>query len=374
MRIMRYVFLLTMLVTALTGSEACAQGQPPVLVVTDNVQQMEFTDQVTLVGRTEAAIQSRIVSEVSGRIKAVNALEGVPARSGTALVTVDAERIKYELNSKRAQTEQTRLQAELAATQKERAEELYRQNLISSTGLDSAITWAGILKAQYEQLEAEQNLLELDMRKAVITAPFNGFTGRRLVDVGEWVNPGMPVFEMVDLSRVKVTVDLPERYFGHLSLGSPVYITQSANQSEPLYAHVTGIAPSASEETHTFQIMVDVPNVDGRLGGGMLVRATLSLNTTFTGLAVSKDAVVRQGNQMLVYTIVDGKAVPITVSTTSTDGQMVAVVSDQLSAGMPVIVRGNERIFPGSPVNTAGEPPVQSETAGQPQQQISASR
>jgi multidrug efflux pump subunit AcrA (membrane-fusion protein) len=56
----------------------------------------------------------------------------------------------------------------------------------------------------------------------------------------------------------------------------------------------------------------------------------------------------------LVYTIVEGKAAPITVVTSSSNGMMVAVSGEGLADGMPVVVRGNERIFPGSPVQTPG--------------------
>ncbi len=89
----------------------------------------------------------------------------------------------------------------------------------------------------------------------------------------------------------------------------------------------------------------------------MLVRATLSLNETFISLAVSKDAVIRQASGELIYTIADGKAAPISIRTGSTNGSMVAISGEGLKEGMIVVVRGNERIFPGAPVRTAGDNP-----------------
>ena len=68
-----------------------------------------------------------------------------------------------------------------------------------------------------------------------------------------------------------------------------------------------------------------------------------------------KDAIVRQGQQTLVYTVREGKAAPIPVQTSSSDGPMVAIKAEGLSEGMQVVIRGNERIFPGSPVMVAGE-------------------
>ncbi len=349
--------------SALTGTAVIAQGPPPVLVVVDTVTEMQFHDQVTLVGRTEAKVASRVVSEVSGRVREVNTAEGVRVTAGSPLVTVDSDRIRFSLESKRAQAEQAKLHADLAATQKVRAQELFDRNLISESGYDSAATWASITIEQYNELEAERKLLELDLRKSVISAPFSGYTGRRLVDIGEWVNPGMPIFEMVDISSARVRVDLPERYFGRVAIGSPVIITRSVNSSELWMGKVNGIDPNASEETHTFPVIIDIPNSHAKLGGGMLVRATLELDEMFMSLAVSKDAIVRQGNQTMVYTIVDGKASPIPVVTTSTSGKTVAVSSEMLTSGMPVVVRGNERIFPGSPVQVMGANTAAEDTA-----------
>jgi hypothetical protein len=67
-----------------------------------------------------------------------------------------------------------------------------------------------------------------------------------------------------------------------------------------------------------------------------------------------------------VYTIVEGKAAPIYVMTSSSNGTMVAVQGQGLADGMPVVVRGNERIFPGSPVQTPDAAPQEkAPTAGQ---------
>ena len=176
----------------------------------------------------------------------------------------------------------------------------------SKIDTDSSLALAA--HERYRQLLAEQDRIAFDLQECVIKAPFTGYTGRQLVDVGEWVNPGTPVFELADPSLVKVTVDLPERYFGQLVVGSKIGITLSSDASLTLTGYVTGISPNAVESTHTFPVFVTVQNKRGYLGGGMLVKATLSLNKKFTSLAVPKDAIVRQGLQTTVYTISDGKA------------------------------------------------------------------
>ena len=88
---------------------------------------------------------------------------------------------------------------------------------------------------------------------------------------------------------------------------------------------------------------------------------------------MNKDAIVRQGVQTMVYTIADGKAVPVTVTVGSTSGNMIAVVGEGLSEGMPVVIRGNERIFPGSPVRKANDAGQQSPNADDTSPAVDAS-
>jgi RND family efflux transporter MFP subunit len=278
-------------------------------------------------------------------------------------MTIDCLQMEYAVKAKAAEAEQARLKAMLASDALERAEDLFSRHLIPETTADSARTWATITEQSYLQIEADHQRLAVDFDHCTIRAPFAGYTGRKLIDVGEWVAPGTPVFELVDISHIRVRVDLPERLFGQLSIGSPVTVQSGDRGNATLTGKVIGISPNASEETHTFPVIVDVPNPDIRLAGGMLIRATLSLDNKFTGLAVSKDAIVRQGAQTMVYTIADGKAVPVPVVTTSTKGNLVAVQSDMLREGTIVVTRGNERIYPGAPVTVAGAPPAPEQAA-----------
>ncbi|MCP4684422.1 MAG: efflux RND transporter periplasmic adaptor subunit, partial [bacterium] len=297
---------------ALAG-QLSAQG--PTVVQTDGVTRMDFHDQITLIGRTEAIVSSSIVSEVGGKVQSMDAAEGVWVRKNQPLVSIDPERTRLALAGVEAQCQQAKAQADLAAKDLTRSEDLFGRSLISESRIDSVRVAAVIAEQAYNRLKAERDRLALDLENCTLRAPFSGYTVRHLVDVGEGVGIGTPVIEMVDLSRVKVTVDLPERHFGHVSTGTRVLITVSGDTEDPVVGTVSGIAPSASRTAHTFPVIVTVDNQQGRLGGGMLVKATLSLSDSFSSLAVSKDALVRQGSQTMVYTIVEGKASPIAVST-----------------------------------------------------------
>ncbi len=365
MRFLALALTATLFTATLLAPVLLAQDEMPAAVVaTATIREVEFHEELTLVGRTEARRESRIVAEVAGRVKSLPAGEGRAVTRGAPLVTIDCRRVALALDAKKAEAAQAEADAELAEKELARARELVETSVFPERSLDSAAADEKRTAARYQELEAERRRLELDLESCTIRAPFAGSTVRKLVDVGEWVEAGTPVYEMVDLAVVKVTADLPERRYGQVAVGSRVAITRSASMAplrdgaevEPLAGKVTGIAPRASETTHTFPVIIEVENSDGRLGSGMLVRASLELEGRFVSLGVSKDAIVRQGDRTLVYTVVDGVASEVTVKTRGSLGTLVAIEGDGLEAGQEVIVRGNERISDGSPVRTEDGP------------------
>ncbi len=352
-----------LLIAILTAPILLAQDEmPPALVTTALIQEVEFHEELTLVGRTEARRESRIVAEVAGRVKSLPAMEGREVKRGAPLVVIDCRRIVLALDAKKAEAAQAAADAELARKELARARELVETSVFPERNLDSAEADEKRTAERHRQLEAQRQGLELDLEDCTIRAPYGGFTVRKLVDVGEWVEAGTPVWEMVDLAVVKVTADLPERRYGQVKVGSLVAITRAAairggGGSIPLTGKVTGIAPRASETTHTFPVIIEVDNADGGLGSGMLVRAALALDGTFTGLGVSKDAIVRRDDRTVVYTVAGGVATEVRVSTGASLGSLVAIEGDGLAAGREVIVRGNERLSDGSPVELSNGNP-----------------
>lgn len=347
--------LALVLAPVLGAGSAGAQLGGPSLVATAPVHETTFHRQLNLIGRSQARAESRIVAQVQGVVEAIDAPEGRPVRRGDTLVRIYTDRIRLSHEAKVAEAAQAAAEADRAQRELARVEDLYRQAVVPEHNLDVAKAEATRSRERHRQLEAERDQLALDLRNCSIRTPFSGVAVQHLVDVGEWVSPGTPVVEVVDLSVAEVTVDLPERHFGEVEIGSTVTITLADQDSAPLEGAVAGIAPRAAEATHTFPVLVSVPNPDGRLASGMLVRARLELTGTFESLAVSKDAIVRDGERTMIYVVRDGAATPVPVEIASRSGVEVAVSGPGLAVGDPVVIRGNERIFPGAPVRVADD-------------------
>jgi RND family efflux transporter MFP subunit len=140
-----------------------------------------------------------------------------------------------------------------------------------------------------------------------------------------------------------------------LSAGAVAPAAVDAIPGLTLDAKIFAVVPQADHEARTFPVLVRAANPGGQVASGMLARVRLTLSAGDEVLIVPKDAIVRQGLQTMVYTIEDGKAVMMPVVTSSTNEDMIAIEGDRLKEGMAVVVRGNERIFPGSPVRVQGE-------------------
>ena len=132
------------MVTISAAAPVLSQEMPPTLVETDIVREMEFHDQITLVGRTRAWAESRIVAAVSGQVVRVDAPEGHWLKRGEVLVTIDSDRIQYALEAKRAEAAQAEAQADLAEKDLARAKDLLQQSLISDNEMDTAVAEAEV--------------------------------------------------------------------------------------------------------------------------------------------------------------------------------------------------------------------------------------
>ena len=173
---------------------------------------------------------------------------------------------------------------------------------------------------------------------------------RKLTDLGQWINAGGDVMEMVELGQLEVRVEVPERYYGELNGGVEAVVDFEALSGLQVTGRVIAIIPRADPQARTFPIKLRVPNPDGRIGVGMLAAVDLPIGANRTGLIVPKDAVVRQGPMVIVYRIGEGEAVePLPVQTGQGLGAWI-VVDGPLAPGDRLVTRGNERLQPGQTV------------------------
>lgn len=357
-RLFTALFVWALAAPAWPAAAQDAAAPPPPVRVAPVVKKV-VSEQVTLIGSAEAASESTVAAEVSGKVAYLAVREGDYVEKGDLLVRLDATELKLRLKGAGAAIEKVKADLRLARKELDRYSRLSRSNSVAESRYDQAISTEEALAQEQVRLEAEADRLRYDLKRTEVAAPFSGYVAAEHAQVGEWVQPGGPVVTLVDLNQVKVTVDVPERYVGQLAADSRVTV-QIRSLSDDLRAgRLRAVLPVGNTAARTIPVRVDLENAGHRIRGGMEAAVTFDLAGQKEALLVPKDAVVTAGNDRMVYAVAEGKALPVNVVVRGYyDGS--AAVEGQLSPGTPVVIRGNERLRPGQAVQVVEGPEAQS--------------
>lgn len=203
--------------------------------------------------------------------------------------------------------------------------------------------------------DAEIARLEEEKERHTITAPYKGYVVKKHTEVGAWLSTGDAVIDLVALDEVDVVVPVLEDAVGNLRRGMAVTIAIDALPEPYVQGKIHRIVPVADPRSRTVPVKVRVKNVvqgeDVLIRPGMFARVWLAVGKPRKALLVPKDAVVLGGRSPVVY-VHDAKGqtanpVPVQLGVSVDD---LIEVTGALKAGMKVVVRGNERIFPGTKV------------------------
>jgi len=335
--------------TSLAEDNSKSQKTPPAPIQVAAVEKQMVSDQISLVGTAEAVAESLVAAEVSGIVEHFPVKEGDFVKKGELLVSLRSTDLQLRLKVAIAIRE--KIKANLGYAEKElaRVVQLKNTDSIAERRYDEAFyNHRALLQAMLES-EAEIERLEYDIQQKKVFAPFAGFVAKEQTQVGEWIQVGGSVVTLVDLDQIRITVDVPERYAVMLSTESEVKVMVKSVSNDPFSGKIYAVLPQGDPNARTFPVKINLANADFKIKSGMEATVTFILQGTKSALLVPKDAVVTAGNNKLVYSISDGKAMPISVKTLGYYGGHVAVEGN-LKPGDQVVIRGNERLRPGQAV------------------------
>ncbi|MBC2744046.1 MAG: efflux RND transporter periplasmic adaptor subunit [Desulfosarcina sp.] len=326
-----------------------ANRRPPSPVTVVPVVEQSIARQVTLVGSVEAVATSMVAAEVGGVVEAFPAKEGRRAKKGDLLVRLKKRVLELELKGRVAERERIKANLENAQKELERVGRLRENNSIPQRTYDDALYSHRALSQALLVAESQIETLTYRIEQKTVTAPFDGFVAAEHTQVGQWIQPGGPVITLVDISRIRVAVDVPERYAVQLLPDARVQVAVTSLADDMREGKIDVILPKGDAITRTFPVRVLLDNPGFAIRAGMEAVATFDLSKRFTALMVPKDAVVTAGDRSLVYRVKDAKAFPVPVNVEGYQGALAAVTGD-LKIGDMVVIRGNERLMPGQDV------------------------
>ncbi|HRZ13920.1 MAG TPA: efflux RND transporter periplasmic adaptor subunit [Candidatus Omnitrophota bacterium] len=189
----------------------------------------------------------------------------------------------------------------------------------------------------------------LTFEKAAVEAPLTGMVARVLVDTGANVSPQAPVALIVDMDRVRVFLDMPEKYLPSISAGMNAAVSVEAYPDEVFNGTITRISPMVDTATRTCQVEIGIDNKEHKLRSGMYAKVKVVTREYKDALVVLKEALLGKDPQQYVYVIKEHKASVRDVKAGVRQGPFVQIVGG-LTVGDKVVIMGQQRLREGAAV------------------------
>ena len=327
-----------------------AQGPPPALVVVAPVSSGKIAQQAEFVGTVYFREVSDVAAEVSGKVEKVSFEEGDRIKGGAVLVRLASDLLEKSIASMEASHAQAVAELTMAELDFERIEPLYKEELASGQSYDDARLQALGLRSRAASLKAALDGLRVELGKKEIKAPFDGVALQRRVDRGEWVVAGGQVARIAAFDEVDIIVNVPQAILPFVHAGTEAAVSVG---SRAFTGKVVAVVPGGDIKTRTFPVKVRVRN-DSSLAEGMDARVSLPGSAKVDAFIVPRDALTSKFGATVVFVAEEGKAKMIPVEVVGYRGPSAGVRGEGLKGGMAVVVKGNERLNEGQPVNVAG--------------------
>lgn len=288
------------------------------------VKAQTFDNTLSLSGSIEANEQVDIRSEVSGIVEGIYFKEGSKVGKGQLLFKVN----DLEL---RAQLAQAKTKEGLASENERRAKLLLQKEAISQEEYD-------IARADYKLSQAQVQLIQAQIAKTSVRAPFSGKIGLRSISTGTYISPSILVAKLVNISQLKITFSVPEKYASQVKPSSNLSFTVSGS-AEKYTAKIYAIEPEIQIATRTLQVRAIAENKDGKLLPGTFANVELPLEIIKDAIVVPTEAIIPVQNGKKVFISNMGKAKEVMIETATRTDASILVLSG-LKTGDTLLTSG----------------------------------
>lgn len=190
--------------------------------------------------------------------------------------------------------------------------------------------------------------------KAPVESPLAGIIGRVYVDIGENVTTQTPIALVVDMRRVEIDLDIPEKYYSKIALDQKAKVKVDAYPDEEFSGRVTKISPVVDLSTRAAPIEIAIDNPERKLRSGMFSKVSLVLAEHKNVPVILKEAIMGKVPNLYVYVIENQKAVLRKITLGIRQGPYYEI-KDGLREGDLVVIMGQQKLYEGAQVITEEE-------------------
>jgi len=328
------------------------QGMPPAKVVVTEITEGLIAPESQFVGTVYYNEVSEVASEIAGKVDSVYFDVGQRVKKGEKLVSLNVDLLEKKLKSSEALFEQALAEIEKAQADFNRMDKLFKEKTVSEQEYDNARYNVKVLEKRANSLKADADQIREELVRQDIKSPFDGIVVEKKIEVGEWLSEGKTVGTIARSDVIDIIVDVPEKI---LSFVKPEMKVKADVNGNIVNSKIVAIIPKGDTETRTFPIKVRVEDKSEGLVEGMEAKVILPTGEKQNCLTVPRDAVINKFGMNVVFTSDNFIAKMHPVQILGYDGMIAGIQSMDLKKGVKVIVRGNERVQEGQPVEEVQE-------------------
>ena len=300
-----------------------------------NVEKKAASFNINLTGTLYPNKELDIAAETAGKITALNFDLGQHFKQGGGIATIDDKTKK--LNYESARIEADRLKKEF-----DRTENLYKGGTASEQELDNARTSYETAKNNFDNASEQLSYTK-------ITAPIDGTITKKFVELGTYVKVGDAIASIVDVSKLKVKINVSESNIYYLRVGDKVKITTDVYPGVTFEGKISFVSPRG-DDSHNYPVEIDILNsAKNPLKGGTFVNVVVTIGSDKEGLFIPREALQGSIKEAQVYVVENGNAVLQNITVGRENNESLEVLSG-LNQTDKVIVSGQVNLTNNKPI------------------------
>ncbi|WP_185280380.1 multidrug efflux RND transporter periplasmic adaptor subunit MexE [Pseudomonas putida] len=335
-----------------------APAAPKVSVA--KVIEQPITEWDEFTGRLEAPETVEVRPRVSGQIDQVAFTEGAQVKKGDLLFQIDPRPFQAEVRRLEAQLQQAKATAIRSANEARRGERLRDSNAISAELAESRSSVAAEARAGVDAIQAQLDLARLNLSFTRVTAPISGRVSRAEFTAGNIVTADVtPLTSVVSTDKVYAYFDADERVYlkytqlareGQRSQSTPVYLGLTNESGNPHLGQMNFVDNQVNPRTGTIRGRAVFDNSNGQFTPGLYARLKLVGSAQYDAMLINDEAVGTDlGKKFVLVMDKDNKATYRAVEL-GPKLEGLRIVRSGLGKDDRIVVKGLQRVRPGSPV------------------------
>jgi membrane fusion protein (multidrug efflux system) len=292
-------------------------------------------DRIFSTGTIQANEVVELATEASGIITQIYFDEGSRVQEGDLLLKINDSELQ-------AQRQRAQFRLNLAEQREERQARLLERGGISQDDYDATLNEVNVLKS-------ELRLIDAQIQKTELRAPFTGMLGLKYASPGAYITPSSRIASLQEVNPVKIDFSVPERYISKIRPGISINFTVQGVDST-FTGEVYAVEPRVDTETRTLQIRALSENDGNLLYPGAFANIELILDQINDALMVPTISIIPELNAQKVFVSNNGVVEQRMVSTGIRTSEKVQII-DGLERGDVVLTTGLLQVRPGMEVN-----------------------